>query len=122
MGPQLWLEAEVRYAEGDDAEDSEPGRAAYRKVCVEHEAVRDVALDEMHGHAREHLALWHAWFGQNCLGTLAAVDRESGEATAATVCEPEAGTPPPRFYVRTSVNGTAGYGATARTERRCAEG
>lgn len=96
------LDAARRYGVGADADVSEPGRAAYRKVCLDRQDERGEAIDELHEHAQEHLQRWRDWYRENCSGDgYAVIDRVSGLSTTGIVCDRDAGEPPARLYRQT---------------------
>ncbi len=97
----LWA-ARRRYDAARDAEDSEAGRSAYRRVCAEDAIERDLVIDELHHHAQAHLEAWRTWYAAHCPGTVATIDPGTGIASEGYVCEddPDAGPPPPKLYPR----------------------
>jgi hypothetical protein len=107
------------YLMGDDAGESEEERSAFRRVCLAHQAEREIVLDDLRDHTRRHNVAWHSWYREHCTppaqapaGTVAYVvmDKETGAlatpedlADDLKVCDADAGSPPSRIYAKTPI-------------------
>ena len=102
--------AMARYNHGDDAEQSEAGKAAYRRECLVHQTDREILLDQGREHAQIHAYAWHEWYRLHCVEIdpgKPVVDRTTGNTVDAWACDADAGPPPGYWYMHTPEEGLA---------------
>ena len=103
-------DAMARYRKGEDAEQSDQGKAAYRRECLVHQTDREILLDQGREHAQIHSYEWHEWYRLHCVEIdpgKPVVDRATGNTVDAWACDADAGAAPSYWYKHTPEEGLA---------------